>query len=234
VSLPVLGSRTLASGAGNRRKHLALRNGLRVGVLALMTVTSSLTVSSAAATTSPSNPSLLASPEANPSTTAFTPTPDLLPTPLAPLPARTLSRLHPTRNGDVHGNSLNWAGYVAGPGPGPFRTVWAKWNQPPPLTCGTSEYTAASFWVGMDGGKANDPNNTGLEQTGVDTVCDHGTLHYRPWVELYRRTPSGICDWQEFCYQTEYLVAPHGTGVRLPVTSLAAGPAWAGGHGASE
>jgi hypothetical protein len=85
---------------------------------------------------------------------------------------------HPQRlAGPTNSTSSNWSGYdVTG---GPFTSASASWTQPT-VTCGASETSYSSFWVGLDG----DTSST-VEQIGTDSDCVNGTPTYYAWYELY-------------------------------------------------
>ena len=171
-----------------------LQIGLLMGVVAGTTATSPLQVASADGT-------------------ALAPVPSV--TAPAQLPVRKSSRPQFAQGtGDPQGVgtakwSTNWAGYVAGPGPGAFGSVWAVWNQPF-VDCAGDLGSTAAFWVGLDGGDPNHYPTNSLEQIGVDTVCDNKQVHYRPWLELVEpAVPSA--------YPVEYLdVPPYATGGNYP------------------
>src|SRR5438034_9847787 len=47
------------------------------------------------------------------------------------------------------GTSTNWSGYAASGAPGSFTSASASWTQP--AGTWTSQNTASSYWVGLDG-----------------------------------------------------------------------------------
>lgn len=99
--------------------------------------------------------------------------------------------------------SLNWAGYAAYGQT--FSDVKGSWTQPT-ANCGTSSptspkphghgnggggktapYTAASFWVGLDGYTSGT-----VEQTGTDADCNGSSASYYAWYELYPAAPVNL------------------------------------------
>jgi hypothetical protein len=77
--------------------------------------------------------------------------------------------------------STNWSGYaIDGTG---AADVIGSWTQPKVVTCGPSENTWSSPWVGIDG----DNSNT-VEQIGTDSDCSYGTPTYYAWYEMYPKS----------------------------------------------
>jgi Peptidase A4 family len=96
----------------------------------------------------------------------------------------------------------NWGGYAS---LGHFTSASAGWTLPSVTCTSTNDLYAA--WVGIDG----DGSNT-VEQTGVAADCSSGSLQWRPWYEMYPRSPV-------------YFSSPAHTGdsISATVTSLGSG-----------
>jgi hypothetical protein len=87
-------------------------------------------------------------------------------------------------------DSSNWSGYASSKNPAhTFTSVSASWVEPTG-TCTSSTRTAAAFWVGLDGYRANSPS---VEQTGSDVDCVGGNPQYYAWYEMY---PAGSVDYR--------------------------------------
>lgn len=110
--------------------------------------------------------------------------------------ASPVAPLHPPRvKGESPSTSLNWAGYAAYGQT--FSDVKGGWTQPG-ANCATTAspthghgkgghkapYTAASFWVGLDGF-----DSSTVEQTGTDADCNGSAASYYAWYELYPAAP---------------------------------------------
>src|SRR5574337_1127022 len=106
--------------------------------------------------------------------TAFTTTLALCLMFLGIAPVQAAGPLHSARHAPIikvkNSTSINWSGY-ANTGT-TFKVVKGSWTQPS-VTCGASETSYSSFWVGIDG----DTTNT-VEQTGTDSDCSSGTPTY--------------------------------------------------------
>ena len=96
----------------------------------------------------------------------------------------------------------NWGGYAS---LGHFTSASATWTLPAVTCTSTNDLYAA--WVGIDG----DGSST-VEQTGVAADCSSGSLQWRPWYEMYPRSPV-------------YFGSPAKTGdtITASVTSLGSG-----------
>ncbi len=96
----------------------------------------------------------------------------------------------------------NWGGYAS---LGHFTSAAADWTLPAVTCTSTNDLYAA--WVGIDG----DGSST-VEQTGVAADCSSGSLQWRPWYEMYPRSPV-------------YFGSPAHTGdtIAATVTSLGSG-----------
>ena len=96
----------------------------------------------------------------------------------------------------------NWGGYAS---LGHFTSAAASWTLPSVTCTSTNDLYAA--WVGIDG----DGSST-VEQTGVAADCSSGSLQWRPWYEMYPRSPV-------------YFGSPAKTGdsITATVTSLGSG-----------
>lgn len=80
--------------------------------------------------------------------------------------------------------STNWSGYAVD---GTDATqVIGTWTEPA-VTCGATENSWSSLWVGIDG----DTSNT-VEQIGTDSDCDSGTPTYYAWYELYLKSEVNL------------------------------------------
>ena len=79
----------------------------------------------------------------------------------------------------------NWCGYDATGGG--WTSVTATWVQPSVQTSYLTDYSWASFWVGLDG----DGSNT-VEQTGTDAYSGNGSVGYIAWYEMYPADPVVI------------------------------------------
>jgi hypothetical protein len=73
----------------------------------------------------------------------------------------------------------NWGGYAA---TGSYTTASASWTLPATTCTSTNDLYAA--WVGLDG-----YGSSTVEQTGVAADCSSGSLRWRPWYEMYPRSP---------------------------------------------
>jgi hypothetical protein len=96
----------------------------------------------------------------------------------------------------------NWGGYAA---LGHYTTASADWTLPATTCTSTNDLYAA--WVGLDG----DGSST-VEQTGVAADCSSGTLKWRPWYEMYPRSPVYFAE-----------TAKTGDAISATVTSLGSG-----------
>lgn len=70
----------------------------------------------------------------------------------------------------------NWSGVLVPRGS--FSSVSSSWTEPK-VSCKHQRDLMAP-WVGIDG-----QNNNSVEQTGIETSCEHGKAHYRAWYEMY-------------------------------------------------
>jgi hypothetical protein len=87
-------------------------------------------------------------------------------------------------------NSTNWAGYAVNSTVGAVTEVQANWTMPKfhGHCSGSFNYSAAAFWVGIDG-----VNSKTVEQIGTAIEClaflGSGSVSYFAWYELY---PAGL------------------------------------------
>jgi hypothetical protein len=80
--------------------------------------------------------------------------------------------------------SENWSGYGVDGSTGSFSSAQGSFVVPAVTSCGATEVSAASFWVGIDG--LASPT---VEQDGVEVYCDDGRVGYFGWYEAYPQGP---------------------------------------------
>ncbi len=85
--------------------------------------------------------------------------------------------------------SVNWGGYAVNAGRGTFTSAKATFVAPGLTSCGSTENSESSFWVGIDGYASNT-----VEQDGIDAVCYDGTAEYLAWYETYPADPHLLAD----------------------------------------
>lgn len=82
-------------------------------------------------------------------------------------------------------NSTNWSGYAVTGSAKSITSAQGSWIVPA-VTCGGSETSYSSFWVGIDGFNSNT-----VEQTGTDSDCSQGHATYYAWIEFFPK-PSKV------------------------------------------
>ena len=98
----------------------------------------------------------------------------------------------PPRSREDHEKG-NWAGYEALGAIDEFHDVEARWRQPAAM-CASGRATYATFWVGLDGARPEEGDNT-VEQTGTGAWCaPDGRVEYYAWYELF---PTDIVDYND-------------------------------------
>ncbi len=75
-------------------------------------------------------------------------------------------------------SSLNWSGYVISSTRGSVSDVAGSWLVPT-VSCSSGEYSASSFWVGIDGLQSET-----VEQIGTISECINGTPVYLVFYEF--------------------------------------------------
>jgi hypothetical protein len=85
------------------------------------------------------------------------------------------------------GTSHSWSGYAISTAKGAVTFVGGGWVEPAfHGTCsGSTTFTEAGFWVGIDGW-----GGSTVEQTGTAVECFHGTVFYYAWTEFYPAKPT--------------------------------------------
>ncbi|GAA1961608.1 G1 family glutamic endopeptidase [Kitasatospora viridis] len=90
---------------------------------------------------------------------------------------------HPRRHAPDT-DKQNWAGYEALGKTDEFKHVEARWRQPA-VECTPGIATYAAFWVGLDGARKEEGDNT-VEQTGTGAWCGPtGRTEYYAWYEMW-------------------------------------------------
>jgi hypothetical protein len=80
------------------------------------------------------------------------------------------------------GTIYTWAGYQRNA----YSYHVSSWLIVPTVTsCGATEISAATSWVGLD-------YTTSVEQTGITYGCHNGVVHYNAWYEAWPANPVGI------------------------------------------
>ena len=102
-----------------------------------------------------------------------------------------LRSFHPTNEGlgSVGLKKLasgNWSGYVdTSTKAGTYTSLAGSWTEPKITGCKASTFSAAVFWVGIDGISSSDPT---VEQDGTIAICPGSgstTPEYGTWWEMY-------------------------------------------------